>query len=310
MVGTRKRKAATVKTVKPKPSSACISKEAKMAAVRKSPKKPAKSSYDDSKKRKSTVIEDRNDKSKTSLTVVVPVEGTPKKKRLKVNPSPYESDEESVVQFNQKMTRAHITEDDNFVEFAVTDEGKFLSESEQEAELQQQSSDDESSAEEDANELQLTISINNNATVDARPGCSYDTKGDDEDEVYEGFKRKKEPRRSRSRSVTREQQPDSPAKEMESRPSLTQAFSMVQDFMLHKGIIEDELVEEDMEEFLEGVKGWEGSVQRLKEKASKVKGKSVQENKATNRSKQQGQEKSRGNDLNTRKASDSETTVY
>ena len=39
-------------------------------------------------------------------------------------------------------------------------------------------------------------------------------------------------------------------------PSLPQAFALMQDFMLHKGIITDSLGEEDLQEFVNGASNW------------------------------------------------------
>ena len=121
------------------------------------------------------------------------------------------------------LTATRFREDDNFMEFEVTGDNDAFP-SDEEAAFTDKSSQCEEDSETEDGEIEL--SQNNNATLKRNnheipdsPQSGISSKGEDDQNV-----------------------------------SLEESFLIMQDFLLHKGVLSESLGQEDLDEFLEGVK--------------------------------------------------------
>ena len=121
-------------------------------------------------------------------------------------------------------TATRFREDDNFIEFEVTGDNDMFPSDDEEAGLTDKSLQCEEDSETEDGEIEL--SQNNNAT----------------------------------REGNNQKEPDSPQSkissegEVDQNVSLKESFSIMQDLLLHKGVLSLSLGQDDLEEFLEGVK--------------------------------------------------------
>ena len=163
---------------------------------------------------------------------------------------------------NHKVVSAHFVDDDNYIDMDITDD--FPSDEEN---MSQEDEDNEDEDSETEVEAAVQKGHNNNATL------VQDSEGE-EGEIKD-------------------------LSDGKQWPSFKQAFNMMQDFMLHKGILTDSMSEEDMLEFLEGADNWHEHEEQLQTTPKKSKAKSG--NKGAN------SESKRGKTMNN---SESETTIY
>ena len=141
-------------------------------------------------------------------------------------------------------TATRFREDDNFIEFEVTGDNDAFPSNDEEAGLTDKSSQCEEDSETKDGEIEL--SQNNNATREGKD-C-------EESDLL--------------------QSEISSKGEVDQNVSLKESFSIMQDFLLHKGVLSESLGQDDLEEFLEGVK-------LGKEKGGIPKGSRMQEKVAT-----------------------------
>ena len=206
----------------------------------KSSKTPAKESVKSDPKitpKKRKINENKKSGSKSSVAV----------KKFKISDSTStvsadgsedveEEEKESQISFkNRKTTSARILEDDNYVDMSATDDYvEFPSDEEG-------SSDDE----EETEELQ---DQNNNAME-----CPSQVQESEDGELMADEDEQGVSKINHSQSSGG------------SQPGLKQAFNLMQDFMLHKGLIDgDFLNEDDMNGFILGASGWKHHNENLK----------------------------------------------
>ena len=161
------------------------------------------------------------------------------------------------------MTTADFVNDDNVKECGTTNEHEEFPSDEEDENQSTNYSDDSEAGEEGEITEVMEEASNNNATIDLQPSSSNEIQ----------------------------------------RPNLHESFEMMQDFLLHKGVLTTAMSDKDKEEFMSGVQlGWD------KEKKSKTPLRTMTKhgsNKATNTTseKQKNKQKS-GNSVS------SVTTVY
>ena len=144
-----------------------------------------------------------------------------------------------------KTVTSRFSEDDNFVDMEVTDDLDHFPDGEGNISSQETESDSDATD----GEVEIGRSSNNNATKaqqsanyeDARPGTSADNRNVQFELSVQ--------------QVTMEE-PEMGTSKKTPQPTLVQSFNMMQDFMLHKGLIDREFGQDDMKEFLQGANNW------------------------------------------------------
>ena len=156
-------------------------------------------------------------------------------KRSKVKKVMAENRSAAVGQADRKVV-SRFLEDDNFIDVEVTDDLDDFPDCEGNISSQETESDASDG------EVEIGRSSNNNATrvqsanyEDTRAGTSTD---------------------NRNVQFELSVQQEVGASKETPQPTLVQSFNMMQDFMLHKGLIEREFGQDDMQEFLQGANNW------------------------------------------------------